>query len=454
MLLPYNGWQPRPYQLPLWNALDGGCKRAVAVWHRRSGKDEIALHRACIAAHERPATYWHLLPEASQARKAIWDAVNPHTGKRRIEEAFPDELISNRREQEMLIRFKNGSTWQVVGSDNYNSLVGSPPVGVVYSEWALANPLSWGYIRPILAENNGWGLFITTPRGRNHGASLYEQALSDPNWFCQKLTVDDTTVFTKAQIESERLSYIKEHGETVGNSLFKQEYYCSFDAAIIGAIYGEFIERADQEGRLTSVTYDPAYPVETAWDLGYDDSTAIWFFQRAYNEVRLIDYYENSQADIEHYCQHILAKPYRYGDHFVPHDAANKLLAAGGRSIVQQAHALGVKMRVVAATSQMNGIAAARKVLGFAWFDKTNCEQGIEAMRQYRYSYDDKNKAFAVKPLHDWSSHGADAFEIIGQVYSNAVKQDDKPKPRFLHEITANELFFPENTAINHRERI
>lgn len=454
MLLPHNDWQPRHYQLPLWNYLARGGKRACAVYHRRAGKDEVALHRACIAAHERVATYWHLLPEATQARKAIWDAVNPHTGKRRIEEAFPDELIANRREDQMLIRFKNGSTWQVVGSDNYNSLVGSPPVGVVYSEWSLANPLSWGYIRPILAENNGWALFIYTPRGRNHGKDLYEAAQSNPDWFCQRLTVDDTSVFTKETIESERRAYIKEHGESVGNALFRQEYYCSFDAAILGAIYGEWVERADKEGRITSVSYDPAYPVETAWDLGYDDSTAIWFFQRAHNELRLIDYYENSQADIEHYCNVLSNKPYRYGDHYVPHDAANKLLAAGGRSIVQQAHALGVKMRVVAATSQQNGIAAARKVLGFSYFDRDKCDQGIEALRQYRFEYDAETKAFRVKPKHDWSSHGSDAFEIIGQVYANIVRDEDKPKARFLHEITANELFFPEKTGINYRERI
>lgn len=452
--LPANGWQPRYYQLPLWQYLQNGGKRAVACFHRRAGKDEVALHWAGVAAFSRVATYWHMLPEASQARKAIWDAVNPHTGKRRIEEAFPDEIIAARREQEMLIKFKNGSTWQVVGSDNYNSLVGSPPVGVVYSEWSLANPLSWGYIRPILAENGGWSLFIYTPRGRNHGASLYEAAEANPEWFCQRLTVDDTDVFSASTIAQERVAYIREHGEAVGNALFQQEYYCSFTAAVLGAVYGEWIDRADREGRIASVAYDPAYPVETAWDLGYDDSTAIWFFQRAHNEVRFIDYYETSQADIEHYCDVLKGKPYRYGDHFVPHDAANKLLAAGGRSIVQQAYALGVKMRVVAATSQMNSIAALRKVLGFAWFDKEACAHGIEALRQYKFDYDEQTKSFKVKPLHDWSSHGSDAAELVGQVYANAVRSDEKPKPRFLHEITASELFFPEKTGINYRERI
>jgi hypothetical protein len=149
------GWAPRGYQKKLWQYLEHGGKRADVAAHRRWGKDDIALNRAACAAFERVGTYWHMLPEAAQARKAIWDAINPHTGRRRIDEAFPKELRANTREQDMLIRFVNGSTWQVLGSDNYDSLVGSPPVGVVFSEWALAKPDAWTYTRPILAENGG-----------------------------------------------------------------------------------------------------------------------------------------------------------------------------------------------------------------------------------------------------------------------------------------------------------
>lgn len=158
-----NGWEPRPYQLPLWQYLEHGGKRADVAAHRRWGKDDVALHWTACAAIQRPGTYWHLLPEAAQARKAIWDAVNPHTGKKRIDEAFPPEIRARKREQEMIIELVNGSTWQVLGSDNYNSLVGSPPVGVVLSEWALAKPDAWTYLRPILAENGGWAIFIWTP---------------------------------------------------------------------------------------------------------------------------------------------------------------------------------------------------------------------------------------------------------------------------------------------------
>ena len=174
--LPAGGWQPRAYQKPVWDYFKGGGKRAVCVWHRRSGKDEFCLHLAAVKAHERPATYWHMLPEAAQARKAIWDAVNPVTGRRRIDEAFPRAARTLTREADMFIRLSSGSTWQVVGSDNYNSLVGTPPIGIVFSEFALADPSAWAYLSPILEENGGWAAFVTTPRGRNHAWRMFRYA--------------------------------------------------------------------------------------------------------------------------------------------------------------------------------------------------------------------------------------------------------------------------------------
>jgi len=165
----------------------GGGKRQLLFWHRRAGKDEINLHMHAVSSATRPGTYWHMLPLANQARKAIWTAVNPHTGKRRLFDAFPQEYIENMNDNEMFIRFKSGSTFQVVGSDNYNSLVGSPPVGVTFSEWALANPSAWAYLSPILAENGGWASFITTPRGNNHAKSMYDAVKNNPQWFTQIL---------------------------------------------------------------------------------------------------------------------------------------------------------------------------------------------------------------------------------------------------------------------------
>ena len=201
------GWDPRPYQLDLWEELLGGRRRADVVAHRRWGKDEVALHWAALAASNRVGSYWHLLPEASQGRKAIWDAVNPHTGRRRIEEAFPREARSKRFNSEMKLELINGSTWQVAGSDNYDGLVGSSPAGVVFSEWALAKPEAWSYIRPILLENDGWALFLWTPRGRGHATRAFESRQRDPaEWFTLKSPATATDVFTSAQLAREQFA--------------------------------------------------------------------------------------------------------------------------------------------------------------------------------------------------------------------------------------------------------
>src|SRR4051812_22681219 len=199
-----NNWTPRDYQIPAWTYLENGGRLAELVWHRRSGKDEIMLHRTACAAFERTAGYWHMLPQYAQARKAIWDAVNPHTGKKRIDEAFPHEIRAGIDNTKMIIRLKGGSTWQVVGSDNPDSLVGSTPAGIVYSEWALSNPNVRAYLRPIVAENNGWQCFITTPRGRNHAHTTMQAAKrimdAGGDAFAQVLDAYETGVLTAERL--------------------------------------------------------------------------------------------------------------------------------------------------------------------------------------------------------------------------------------------------------------
>lgn len=407
-----NNWEPRPYQRPLWSYLERGGKRAIAIWHRRSGKDDLALHWTACAAVQRVGVYWHMLPEAAQARKAIWDAVNPHTGIRRIDEAFPAALRATTREQEMMIRFQNGSTWQVVGSDNFDSLVGSPPVGIVFSEWALANPSSWAYLRPILAENGGWSLFITTPRGRNHAAVMYDAGRQDPEWYSERLPATETRVFTPDQLEAERLEYVRELGVEIGEALFRQEYLCDFNAAILGSYYGHLLEAAEFEGRLTSVPYDPQHPVDTAWDLGVGDSTAIWCVQQVGREIRVIDYYEASGVGLDHYAKWLQSRPYVYGEHILPHDAGHKELGTG-RTRVETLLSYGIRATVLPRISVDDGINAARLILPRCWFDAGRCKRGIEALRQYKRDWDDKAKTFKPAPRHDWASHGADAFRYL-----------------------------------------
>ena len=435
-----NGWRPRTYQLPAWTYLENGGKHAELIWHRRSGKDEIALHRTACAAFERQATYWHMLPEAAQARKAIWEAINPHTGKRRIDEAFPQELRANTKDQEMMIRFVNGSTWQVLGSDNYNSLVGSPPAGVVFSEWALANPSARAYLRPIFAENNGWQMYITTPRGKNHAFKTYEAGRKDPNTFAQKLTAYDTGSISPERLAAEKQAYIDDYGVDQGTSLFEQEYLCSFDAALLGAFYGREMREAEEQDRITLVPYDPDYPVHTAWDLGFSDDTSIWFYQVIAGEIRILCYYGGSGLAMDDYIAVVKDKPYKYGLHWLPHDARAKTLASGGKSIQEMAwKAFGVgNVRIVPMLSVQDGIQAARAMLPYCYFDEAQTEEGVNGLKQYQREWDDDMKMFRDKPRHDWASNPADAFRML----AIAWREEHRPA------AASNLIRFPQHRTV------
>lgn len=443
--------------MPLWSYLERGGRHAEAVWHRRAGKDEILLHWGCIASHQRPATYWHMLPMASQARKAIWEAINPHTGRRRIDEAFPHELRETTRENEMLIKLKVGSTWQVVGSDNFNSLVGSPPAGVVTSEWALANPAARAYLRPILAENNGWQAYITTPRGKNHAYQTYTAAERDMkagrDVFAQRLSVFDTGALPPEMIESERQAYRDDYGMDAGDALFRQEYLCDWDAAILGAFYGHEMRAALEQGRIGNIEHDPDLPVHTAWDLGWSDDLVIWFAQIHRGEIRLIDYHSTNHETPEETAAMLHGKGYRYGDHWMPHDARPKTYASGGRSVIEQLWALGIKGRICPMLSEQDGIQAARKMLPRCYFDEIKTAQGIECLRQYHRKYDEDRKMFRDKAEHDWASHGADAFRYLAVAYREMTAAEKPQPPKFFPNVTANDVFWSAPAVAQH-ERI
>jgi hypothetical protein len=406
-------WEPREYQKALWSYLENGGLRADVVAHRRWGKDEVALHWAASRIVDYPGSYWHLLPEASQGRKAIWDAVNPHTGQRRIDEAFPRSIRARTLDAQMIIHFRNGATWQVVGSDNFNSLMGSPPLGVVFSEWSLAKPEAWSYIRPILAENGGWALFLWTPRGRSHATRSFESRVRDPiGWFTQKSPVTKTDVFTPEQLDRERTELIAELGSVEeGEARYASEYLVDFDAAAPGAYYASLLGEAERAGRIGRAPYDPALKVETAWDLGIDDYTAIWFFQQAGREVRAVDYYETSGEGLQGVVRQAIAgKPYVYGAHHLPHDVMVRELGAAGRSRYETLGTLGVwPISVGAAMDPEERINAGRLMIPMTWFDAEKCASGLERLRGYRKRWVKATRSYGG-PMHDEMSHGADAF--------------------------------------------
>lgn len=408
--LPFE-WEPRPHQLDLWEALMEGAKRADVVAHRRWGKDEVALHWAAWSASNRPGTYWHLLPETAQGRKAIWDVVNPHTGRRRIEEAFPAAMNPVFREAEMLVELANGATWQVMGSDNYNSLVGSSAAGVVMSEWALSTPEAWAHIRPMLLENDGWALFLWTPRGRNHAARAFESRRDDPSWFCLKSPATETDVFTPEQLERERRELIAELGSVEeGEARFASEYLVDFDAAAPGTYYASLLAEAERAGRVGRVPIDPSLRVDTAWDLGIDDYTAVWFFQQAGREVRVIDYFETSGEGLEAVVRRAIGgKPYLWGAHHLPHDVMVRELGTG-RSRYDTLGSMGLsRISVGTPTDPEERVNAARLMIPMCWFDAERCAGGLERLRNYRKRWNRATRSYGG-PLHDQASHGADAF--------------------------------------------
>lgn len=425
VVMPHR-WDPREYQKPLWRYLEKGGLRADVVAHRRWGKDEVALHWAAASIVERPGVYWHLLPEASQGRKAIWDAVNPHTGRKRVNEAFPWKARTRTRAAQMMIEFKNGATWQVCGSDNYNSLVGSPPLGIVFSEWALAKPDAWTYLRPILAENGGWAVFLWTPRGRSHATRAFEARSRDPGWFTLKSPATDTDVFSPDQLARERAELIAETGsEEEGQSRFASEYLVDFDAAAPGAYYASLLGEAERAGRIGRVPHDPALKVDTAWDLGIDDYTAIWFFQQAGREVRVIDYFETRGEGLQAVAREAIAsRPYVFGTHHLPHDVMVRELGAAGRSRLETLDGLGVRpLAVGAAMDPEERINAGRTLIPLCWFDAERCAVGLERLRTYRKRWNRSTRSYGG-PLHDDASHAADAFGEF------AANRRGSPAPR------------------------
>lgn len=407
--IPYN-FLPRDYQVPLFNSIMDGNKRAVAIWHRRAGKDKTIWNLMIRQSLRRVGAYYYFLPTYNQGNKIIWNGMDK-AGFPFLSH-IPKELRTQTLQQNMMVRLYNGSIIQIIGSDNIDSIVGTNPVGCVFSEYSLQDPRGWDFIRPILRENGGWALFNFTPRGHNHAYELWKMAEGNPTWFCQRLTIEDTGVLTPDDIDAERADGMSE-------DLIQQEYYCSFDAAIQGAYFAKQLQDARSGKRVCSFDYDPALPVSTFWDLGMSDTMPIWFAQSVGNEIRLIDYYENSGEGLEHYAGILQEKGYRYSRHCAPHDIEVRELGTG-QSRKEVAYELGINFTTIPRVSKkMDSIEAVRRIFPRCWFNIDKCQRGIDALSSYRKDYDDKNQTFREKPVHDWASHAADAFQTLAMAHDH-----------------------------------
>jgi len=427
--IPHN-FIPRSYQLPLLKAMDSGIKRAVCVWHRRAGKDKTGLNFMIKKMIERVGIYYYFLPTYNQGKKIIWDGIDKQGVK--FIDHFPEQLIKKKNEAEMKIILKNNSLFQIIGTDNYNSIMGTDPIGCVFSEYSLQDPIVWDLIRPIMRENNGWALFLYTPRGENHGYDLYTMAKDNPLWFSQLLTIENTHTPDKKRIITEE-DIDAERKEGMSEELIQQEYFCSFEGMVHGAYYTKQYKKAQEENRITNVPWEKSIKVDTWWDLGIGDATAIWFSQIIGQEFHLIDYYETSGEGLAHFAKVLQDKQYIYNSHNAPHDIEVRELGTGV-SRREIARKLGVDFIIVPNIKIEDGVNAVRNIFNQCWFDKEYCKQGLDALRNYHKIYDEKRRTFQRRAYHDWSSHASDAFRY----FAVGVKQR---YPKRI-KITKEERFF------------
>lgn len=387
-------------------------------------------------------TVWHALPQYNQCRKAIWEAVNPRTGRRRIFDAFPEPLIEHVDEQAMRIRFKNNSVWQLIGSDQTDSLVGTSPISISYSEAAIADSKAFGFFRPILAENKGKQVFISTPRGRNEFYRIMQAHKGQPRSFTQVLSAEDTAVFSHEQLLQEKRELIATYGDALGHALFRQEYLCEFDSAIVGAVFGAELATMERQGRVHPVPYDSRYPVDTSWDLGVRDTTVILFWQVKGDRPYLIDWYAASDIGFEHFAEVLANKPYYYGKHIGPHDVAERSKATA-LSYAAYADSLGVRFERMPRTAKNEQIGAASLLLKQAVINADldsppddrvqDCGFLLDTLKQYAYKFDEKTRLLSKAPAHDWTSHYADALQTYALYF---VGQRQQPRGSLAHRHT------------------
>ena len=402
-------FDPRPYQLDFLKAMDSGFKRAVLVWHRRAGKEiscwNYLIREACCG---RKGTYVYFFPTSRLGRRILWDGSNKDG--RRFIDYIPKQLIVGKPNSvEMKINLTNGSVIQIIGTDQIIN-VGINPIGCVFSEFSIQDAKTWSYVRPILRENEGWAIFNFTPRGRNHAYDLYLMAQENSDWFCQKLTIEDTNVLNSEDMDIERAEGMSEH-------LIQQEYYCNFDQGQEGSYYAKYLTKAELEERITTVPYDPYAQVETFWDIGVSDSTAIIFAQRCGQEIHIIDYYEAQGEGLPHYAGILKKKEeentWQYGTHYAPHDIKVREFASGARTRLEMAKDLGIHFEMVPNISIQEGIETVRGIFHKLWFDSKNCKYLIKCIENYHKAFNERLNVYSDRPVHDFSSHACDALRYL-----------------------------------------
>jgi phage terminase large subunit len=391
--IPY---KPREHQLKVHELLDG--KRfAVVVAHRRFGKTVAALNhliREAVLNEKETPRYAYIAPTYGQAKRVAWDYLVKYT----------TPLGGTNNISELRVDFW-GRRIQLYGSDNPDSLRGQFFDGVIIDEVGDQNPKIWtDIVRPALTDRKGWCLFIGTPKGHNHFKELRDRAEKEDGWGLLEFKASETGVVDDVEL--------KQAKNEMGEDKYRQEFECSFDAAVEGSYYGQMLNELEDKKHMQEIPREEISRTFTAWDLGMGDSTSIWVAQLVGTEVRLIDYYENHGVGLDHYVKWIKDNDYLKSEHILPHDVRVRELGTG-KSRLEMLEEAGLEVKIAPRMGLDDGIQAVRRLLPRCWFNVPQVQNGLNCLRNYRRDYDEKRKIFYERPLHDWSSHGSDSFRYL-----------------------------------------
>lgn len=402
-------YEPRP-------AFEGFHHRenrwSVIVAHRRAGKTVAAvldLVTAALSCTRHRPQFFYIGPLLKQAKAIAWNYLVDLT----------EGIRADKSEVELKVWLPNGAMIQIGGADNPDSWRGNYADGVVIDEMGDIKPSMWGeVVRPMLSDRLGFAVFIGTPKGRNMFYDLHRTAQEEPGWFHLVLKASETGIIPEEELEDAR--------RTMTAEAYAQEYECEFDVPVIGAIYREQLTAAYEQGRVDDFPYDPQYPVDTYWDLGILDPTSILFgqFNRRLNRTVFIDYFEGVGQGLAHYAKVLQTKPYVYGKHFGPHDISVRDYGSG-QTRIETARQLGIRFETKGDGRQSvtpnvgieEGIQACITHFPLCYFDQRNCADLLEALKNYRREYVEEAGTYRSKPVHNWASHGADAFRVWGLNY-------------------------------------
>lgn len=416
------GYTPRPLQAILHSSLK---RFNVLVMHRRFGKTVFSINEMvdqALRCKNKNPQYAYIAPTYGQAKRVAWDILKD------VVKNIPGATANEAELRVDIPRKFEGDRirFMLLGAENPGSIRGIYLDGVLMDEMGEMDPVVWTQVvRPALSDRLGWAIFIGTPKGQNGFYDLYMQAKENPDWFHSMYKASETGIIPIGELDAAKAIMSPEE--------YEQEYECSFSAALVGAYYGKYMAEAEKDGRITTVPHDSAVLVDTYWDLGVDDTTVIWFGQRVGKSLHWIDYLEMSGEGLEYYVKQLDVdhrKNYKYNRHKLPHDAEARELGTG-KTRVETLATLGVKnVDVVPRQSVEDGINASRMILGRSWFDAVKCRRGVEALKAYERKWDSKNKIYQQRPLHNWASHGADAFRTAAMSLDER-RPDEKTIKRY-----------------------